>query len=417
MPRDTKTRFDGVYARHKSACADFRETGCPCRPSYWGKAWDRHSGRPVKTAMLGSPTAAKNARADLIASIQAGASPVASRTMRVSQACERFVDAARSGVALNKHGRPFKRSAREDLRGCFESYLIPAIGAKRVDNVRRGDIQAIVDSMVAARKSGSRVRSVVNATRTLYAWLQDRDLVMHDPAARVRLPAMNATPRDRVASPAEALALVEALPYTRTRGGKVRPAVTVSGERMLYALAFYTGARRAEIRHALVEDVDLELRVIYLGADEDGRKSRAAQRAVPLVPIIVPMIRRYLLERGQPDGVELLCPGDRVRGRNSGMVSFEAAQVRADDAWDTARLARITAHECRHTFASWLDAAGVRPAVASVLMGHSVSKAQGGAEVTKRYTHALPDDLERARDLLDTYLRAGRVADAGAGGL
>ncbi len=34
-----------------------------------------------------------------------------------------------------------------------------------------------------------------------------------------------------------------------------------------YALAVYATARRAEIRHARVEDVDLDLGVIYLGAE------------------------------------------------------------------------------------------------------------------------------------------------------
>ena len=418
MPRDTKTRFDGVYARHKTSCTEFRNANCPCRPSYWGKAWDRYAGKHVKTAMLPSPIAAKNARADLIATIAGGVSPAAS-TLRVSQACERFLRSAEAGVALNKHGRRFKPSAVKDLRSCYENYLIPSVGTKRVEGVRRADIQTVIDAMVADGKSGSRVRSVVNATRTLYGWLQDHEHVHHDPAARVRLPAMDATPRDRVATPAEALRLLDALPYSRVRGGKARPEVIVPGERFPFLIAFFTGARRAEIRHAVVDDLDLTLRVVYLGADEAGRKSRAAQRAVPIVPIAVPMFRRALLERGQPAGHELLCPGDRVRGRNSGMISFEAAQARADRAWAERGLVRITAHECRHTFASWLDAAGVRPAVASQLMGHSVARDAGGAAVTKRYTHTLPGDLERARDQLAAYiaeqLKVGRVSGAGTG--
>ncbi len=59
---------------------------------------------------------------------------------------------------------------------------------------------------------------------------------------------MNARPRDRVAMPAEMEQLLAAL----------HPA-----DAPPYALAAYATARRAEIRHARVEDVDLELGVIY----------------------------------------------------------------------------------------------------------------------------------------------------------
>ena len=46
----------------------------------------------------------------------------------------------------------------------------------------------------------------------LYRWAQDRDLADHDPAALVRLPAMDAKPIERVASPAEFAELLDALP-------------------------------------------------------------------------------------------------------------------------------------------------------------------------------------------------------------
>ncbi len=72
------------------------------------------------------------------------------------------------------------------------------------------------------------------------------------------------------------------------------------------------------------------------------------------------------------------------------------------------RPSTITLQEARHTAATWLDAAGVRPKVASVLMGHSVPERQPGAAAITlaRYTHALPEDIERARHQLNAYLNA-----------
>ena len=59
-----------------------------------------------------------------------------------------------------------------------------------------------------------------------------------------------------------------------------------------------------------------------------------------------------------------------------------------------------------------MNAAGVNPKVASLLMGHSTPEraaaaAAGAAGITlRRYTHALPGDLERARDQLDDFIGA-----------
>jgi hypothetical protein len=50
MPgRDTKTRYQGVFARHKERCK-VTETGnrrdCNCSPRYYGVAWDREAAKP-----------------------------------------------------------------------------------------------------------------------------------------------------------------------------------------------------------------------------------------------------------------------------------------------------------------------------------------------------------------------------------
>ncbi len=404
MPKDTKTRYQGIYVRHRLGCAVEHARTCNCTPSYWGQVWDRAAGKARKTKTLPSIAEARNARADLETTLRAGMLP-ASSTMRVAKAIESYLAAIEAGTALNKHGRPYKPSAVRDLQGALESYVQPAFGGHRLGDVRRGDVQRLVDSMTP-EKSGSRVRTVVNAIRSLYAWAQDRELVDHDPAGRVRLPAMNATPRDRVATVAEMQTLLDALD----------PA-----DALPYALAVYATARRAEIRHARVGDVDLDLGVIELGADDRGRKSRAAQRAVPIAKSLAVRLRRELMRRGRPSPTALLCPGRKPGGRNSGMLSFEGLQKRVDDAWEpkdergkpTGEKVgeRITAHECRHTCASWLDAAGVRPVLVSQLMGHAAPARQiGAAQITQeRYTHALPGELEQVRERFDRWLSGASV--------
>jgi site-specific recombinase XerD len=130
--------------------------------------------------------------------------------MRVKAAVEAFLRAAKAGVALNKHGRRYKPSAVRDLEGALNNHAVPVFGAKKLGDVRRRDVQRLVDE-ITPELSGSRVRSVVNAIHSLYRWAQARELVYHDPAALVQLPAMESEPRDRVATPEEMSRLVAAL--------------------------------------------------------------------------------------------------------------------------------------------------------------------------------------------------------------
>lgn len=132
------------------------------------------------------------------------------------------------------------------------------------------------------------------------------------------------------------------------------------------------------------------------GPPGTARKSRAALRPVPIAKPLRALLLRHLLEQGRPS------TGLLITGARGGRVSFEALQTRADAAWPAGE--RFTAHELRHTFATWLDAAGVRGTVRSMLLGHSTGPRDGSAAVTARYTHALPGDLELAREQLDAYI-------------
>jgi hypothetical protein len=249
MPgRDTKTRFQGVYARHQERCATTATaspSACTCSPSYYASVWDRTAGKYRKTKRFRRVVEARNARADLIEALRQG-KLVDRSGLRLDDACERFVTAAREGVALNKWGRRYRRRAVEDLESALRQ--IPDWMARRkLADVRRGDVQRLIDQMSAANLSGSRVRSVVNAIRSLYRWAQDRELADHDPAANVRLPVMGAKARNRVATPAEFARLLEAV---RT---------PEEADTLPWGLAGYATARHQEIRTLDWVHVDLEL--------------------------------------------------------------------------------------------------------------------------------------------------------------
>jgi integrase len=389
VARDTKTRFQGVFARHREACrvsAGAAPSACNCAPSYYGVVWDRAARKTRKTRRFKRVMEARNARKDLAASLSEGKPLPSVAGPHLAEVREQFIRAAREGVALNKWGRRYRRRSWEDLESSLKR-VPDELARRRIGDISRGDVQRLVDEMTRGGASGSRVRSVVNALRSLYRWAQDRELTGRDPAANVRLPAMDATSRDRVATPAEFAELLVAL----------KPE-----DALPWALAGYGTARKQEIRVLDWLHVDLKLGAIELAADEEGRKPGGSWRVVPLVKPVRKRLREAWITQGRPSEGKVCPPRQRSA---SGMLQLGGLQRRVHRAWRDRGLEPIGLHEARHTAATWLDHAGVSPKVASTLMGHKTPEYQpGAASITlRRYTHTLPGELERARDLLDKF--------------
>ena len=80
---------------------------------------------------------------------------------------------------------------------------------------------------------------------------------------------------------------------------------------------------------------------------------------------------------------------------------------RARRAWKEARLAPIGLHECRHTYAAFMIAAGVNAKALSTYMGHS------SITVTlDRYGHPMPGNEREAAGMLATYLERALRPDS-----
>jgi integrase len=175
-----------------------------------------------------------------------------------------------------------------------------------------------------------------------------------NPTLGLELPKVTGR-RDRVAAPDEAARLLAALPQT---------------ERALWATALFAGLRLGELQALSWENVERGKGLIHVvrAFDEKSRvfvapKSRAGARKVP----IVAELRDQLLTH-------------KARTRDSGLVfgraetlpfSTSTTDRRAKRAWAKAELAPIGLHECRHTFASILIAAGVNAKALSTYLGHS----------------------------------------------
>lgn len=229
--------------------------------------------------------------------------------------------------------------------------------------------------------SASRIHNTINPLRAICR----RAIALGDlavsPCDGLRLPGEQGK-RERIAAPEEAAALIAALP---------------EGYRPLWATAFYTGLRCGELQALDWEHVDLDANVIRVERSWDRvagfieAKSDAGRRTVPIPGVLRPHLAAQRLATGARG---LVFP--TIHGN-----VFERANVRkvARRWWAKGGLAPINLHECRHTYASLMIAAGVNAKALSTYMGHASIRI-----TLDRYGHLMPGNEAEAAGLLDTYL-------------
>ena len=163
------------------------------------------------------------------------------------------------------------------------------LGDRRLTDIVRADVQDLADRLTGEGLAASTVQNTLDLLRAIFRRAIRRDQVAVDPTEHLELRRPKGQ-RDRIATPAEAVALLRALP---------------DFERALWVTAFYTGLRRGELRAPRWSDVDLPGRVIHVArgwddveAEQDG-KSDAAERDVPILDALAPELAAHKLRSGR----------------------------------------------------------------------------------------------------------------------
>jgi integrase len=265
--------------------------------------------------------------------------------------------------------------------------LLRELGHLKLSELALDDVQDYADRLLAAGAKPSTIRNAIMPVRVVCRWRR-RELPVN-PVAGVSLPAVRSA-RARIASPVEAERLLAVLP---------------AADRPLWASALYAGLRRGELMGLRWSDVDLARGVIEVRRAWDPKahemvapKSVAGTRRVP----IAAALRGFLA----PLSLAAADPQELVFGNAAG-VPFSASSIseRAGRAWRAAGLRPIGLHDCRHTFASLMIAAGVNAKALSTFMGHA------NISITlDRYGHLMPGVEAQAAGLMDAYLEAARPA-------
>lgn len=410
------SRTTGIEVRHEYACpartGAAREAGivCRCKPAYQANVWSRRDNKRIRKTF---PTlsAAKAWRSEALVALRAGtmrsAPPV---TLR--EAADAFIAGAKDGTIRNRKKQVYKPSVARAYEQCLRDHVLPALGAAKLADIQRRDLQDLADRLLAEGRDPSTVRNALAPVRAICRRALSRGELSVNPTSGLELASPEGK-RDRIASPSEATELLEALPKE---------------DRPLWATALYAGLRRGELMALRIEDLDLAGGVIRVERSYDPKarmfvspKSRAGKRTVPIAAVLRDYLLEHKLRLGRSEGLFFGATADRP---------FTSSNVsrRAATAWRKAGQARtaelgipmeeagfepIGLHECRHTFASLMIAAAVNAKALSTYMGHS------SISITlDRYGHMFPGNEEEAASLLDAYLERantkGRLAQVGA---
>lgn len=388
----TKPRTPGIDVRHSRGCPSRHGGTCgkPCTPTYQAHVWSARESKRIRKTF---PTlsAAKAWRGDAQGALRRGTMRAPTPTT-LREAWITFHAGALDGTIRTRSGDQYKPSALRGYDAAMRVRILPDLGGLRLSDVRRTDVQDLADRMLAEGRDPSTIRNALMPLRAVFRRAVSRGEILVNPMANLDLPAVRGK-RDRIAAPAEAAELLGALP---------------EGDRALWATALYAGLRRGELMGLRWEDVDLAGGVIRVERAWDAKegeiapKSRSGKRTVPIAAVLRDHLLEHKLRSGRDSG--LVFGVDETR-------PFTASNVRkrAESAWkrenerrvkqDAQPLEPITLHECRHTFASLMIAAGVNAKALSTFMGHS------SITITlDRYGHLFPGNEAEAAGLLDAFL-------------
>lgn len=400
---------EGIVKRHSKSCGSRGGRRCNCGGGYEAWVYVNRDGRKVRKTFKRESEAKSWRREALVAAQKGALRATATERRTLLEALEEFVAGMAEGTIRPKRRERYKPNTVRSYERAVRLFLRGSeLGMLRPSEVRRSDVQAFVDDLLA-RKSASSTGNAINPLQAFYKRAMDREEVAFNPTEGIDVPTGKTQRPRRIVPPAEASALLAALP---------------SEDRPIWATAFYAGLRRGELQALRCMDIDLGANLIHVrkGWDQmEGEiepKSEAGKRTIPILAILRDYLDAQLMRTGRSGE-------DRIFGR-SARVPFYASTIdgRAKRAWKARNTAEreaaqaegrepdlltlLTMHECRHTFASLLIDTGANPKAIQEVMGHS--KIQTTFDV---YGHLLPGSHDDVRARMDAYLAAAERLPAG----
>ncbi len=348
------------------------------------KSWSvryRHAGKPRKLTIGKYPALslndARDAALEALRAVAKGGDPGHAKQEAKRAVVDRADrDLFRSVVAdfIARHAKPHNRSWQH-VQWLFEKHVIPSWGERRVHEIRRRDVIALLDGIVD-RGTATTANRVFEVVRKLFNWSIERGIVDASPCVGIKPPAPHVT-RDRILNDDEIRWLWRACD---TIGEPFGP---------LVKLLLLTGARRDEVAGMPARELHLTNEPPFW-LIPPTRTKNGREHHVPLSRIAMEILGAVRRVRSQAGYVFTTSGETPVSG-------FSRAKKRVDEAMQ--RIAREeaggddlaiegwTLHDLRRTAASGMARLGVAVHVVEATLNHKSGTIRGVAAVYNRYAY------------------------------
>ena len=336
-----------------------------------------------------TPDEARSQAKIILGQVAQGHDPIAER--RAARRVRTFRELSEEFLHVHIRAKRKPRSASEFER-VLEKNILPAIGARRLSDLRRADIARLHASLSTTPIIANKALEIISAAWN-FAARQDEVSFADNPARGI---AKNwSQPRERFLTTAEFARLGDAL---RLAEGEGLPwQVLVDGPRAKHlakpenrraivdpfavaaiCLLILTGARLREILNAQWQHVDFERGILFLQDSKTGKKpvylSAAAQAVLAALPRLA--------------GNRHVIPGRKDDAPRADLKGPWRAITRA------AGIEGVRLHDLRHSFASIGVASSLGLPIVGKLLGHRTPA------MTARYAHLGSDPMHAAANLI-----------------
>jgi integrase len=294
-----------------------------------------------------------------------------------------------------------KTSTADGYEGVLRQYLRPRFGTKRLDEVNRDDIKALINELIAKELSRNTVRNALCVVREIFNHAIEGALVESNPAARLgwfTRTAKTSETRGVALTPAEGKSFLDAAREV------------CSDYYALFLTALRAGLRRGELVALQWGDVQLGndaddpnrfmiVRHNYVRREHTTTKSKKSRRVD-----LSRELRRVLLELRDKRLLEAFLKGKNDISDELVFPSPDGAILDPDNLYHRfflpvltkAGIRKIRLHDLRHTFGSLLIQSGASIVYVKEQMGHS------SIQVTvDTYGHLIPSANVSFVDKLD----------------
>jgi len=386
-------RITGLYlvvqpSGVKSWCVRYRASGLPRKLTLGAyPAIDLATARKRAQEALGDVASGKDPAAAKQASKATARAEHADDDKRVERVAEAFI---KRHVKLSGKVGP---SWGAEIERLFKVEILPRIGAKRIGDVRKNDMLAILDAIVD-RGSPITANRTLAVLKKFFNWAADaRGLIVVSPCKGVEAPAAE-TSRDRVLDEEEIRLAWRAFDAIGWPFGPISK------------LLLLTGARRSEIAEASWHEIDLAAKTLTLPA---SRTKNDKPHVIPLSDAAVEIIKALPRIERKAGLVFTVTSKTPVSGFSSFMQSVErtmaaelrkAAIERGEDPEKIESPKRWTLHDLRRSVATNLQKLGVRLEVTEAVLNHVSGSRSGIVGVYQRHEYST-----EKRAALDAWAR------------